>query len=94
MIDAPDTVKRGECFEITVEVGKLKQHPNEHEHFIQFMDVYADNTFLARADFCSVKSCPKVSFCLSLEEPAEEIRVYEHCNMHGTWIGRKTLNVE
>ncbi len=94
VVDAPDSVKVGECFEVTVEVGKLLAHPNEHQHFIQFVDVYADETFLARADFSSVKACPKVTFCLGLEGPAEELRVYEHCNMHGTWLTRKDIKVQ
>ena len=94
VIEAPDSVKSGECFEVTVEVGKLKEHPNEHDHFIQFMDLYADETFLGRADFASTKSCPKVTFCVSLHCPAAELRAYEHCNMHGTWASRKTIRVE
>ncbi|HET6428248.1 MAG TPA: desulfoferrodoxin family protein [Phycisphaerae bacterium] len=94
VIEAPDDVDSGECFEVTVEVGKLLEHPNEHAHFIQFMDLYADHTFLARVDFTSVKSSPKVTFWVTLEEPAEELRVYDHCNLHGTWVGRKPIKVK
>ncbi len=94
VMEAPDSVKVGECFEVSVEVGKLLDHPNEHNHFIQFVDVYADETFLARADFTSVKSCPKVTFCVALEGPASELRAYEHCNMHGTWVMRKAIQVQ
>lgn len=41
VITAPDKVKPGECFEVTVEVGKLVAHPNETTHFIEFLDLYA-----------------------------------------------------
>jgi superoxide reductase len=94
VIEAPDEVTAGECFEVTVEVGKLLAHPNEHKHFIQFVDLYADDTFIARADFTSVKSCPKMTFCIAMEGPANELRVYDHCNMHGTWVGRKPITVK
>ncbi|MEA2037441.1 MAG: desulfoferrodoxin family protein, partial [Nanoarchaeota archaeon] len=30
VIDCPDSVKKGEPFEITIEVGKLLKHPNEN----------------------------------------------------------------
>ncbi len=93
VVDAPDQIKVGECFQVDVEVGRLLAHPNEHKHFIQFIDLYADDTFLGRVDFTAVKMCPKVTLCAALEGPAEELRVYEHCNMHGTWLARKPIQV-
>ncbi len=94
VIEAPEAVGAGECFEVKVEVGKLLQHPNEHKHFIQFVDLYADDTFLARVDFTSVKACPKTSFCVSLGNHVEELLAYGQCNMHGTWVGRKAIKVK
>ena len=40
VIDAPDTVKKGENFKITVAVGKEIAHPNTTEHHIAWIDVY------------------------------------------------------
>ncbi|MFW6154769.1 MAG: desulfoferrodoxin family protein [Planctomycetota bacterium] len=93
VIDAPDKVKINEPFEVTIEVGRLLAHPNEHKHFIQFLDLYADDTYLGRADFTSVKSCPKTTFCISLDAPYNELRAYEHCNLHGTWVYHKPVKV-
>jgi superoxide reductase len=93
VIEAPEKVAVGENFEVRIEVGRHLEHPREHKHFIQFVDLYADDTFLARADFTSAKTCPKVRFCVSLEGDHHELRAYEHCNMHGTWVGRKPLTV-
>ena len=45
VLEAPETVAPGEYFELIVEVGKLLAHPNEYNHFIQFLDVYADRTY-------------------------------------------------
>jgi superoxide reductase len=93
VIEAPDSVKVGECFEVKVEVGRLLEHPNEHNHFIQFINLYADDTFLARADFTAVATCPVATLNVALQHPAEELRVYERCNLHGTWVGRKPIKV-
>jgi len=49
-ISCPNKVAPGDRFEVAIEVGKLYAHPSEHTHFIEFLDLYADETFLARAD--------------------------------------------
>ena len=51
VIESPDSVQLGECFTVTVEVGNLLAHPNENAHFIEFVELYADDTYLGRADF-------------------------------------------
>lgn len=93
VIDAPAEAKVGDWVEVTVQVGRLMRHPNEHGHFIQFIELYADDTFLGRTDLTSVKTCPKVTFCVSLPETALELRAYGHCNMHGTWVSCKPIQV-
>jgi superoxide reductase len=40
VIDAPETAKKGENFEVTVTVGKEIAHPNTTEHHITWIDVY------------------------------------------------------
>lgn len=40
VIDAPDKVKKGEIFNIKVEIGKEIPHPNTTEHHIRWVDVY------------------------------------------------------
>ena len=85
VIIAPGRVKKGEVFEITVEVGKLLKHPNENGHFIQFIELYADDTFLARIDFTAKTSCPFVTTYISLEYSYKKLRAFGRCNLHGTW---------
>jgi superoxide reductase len=94
VIEAPDRVKLREFFQITVEVGKLLEHPNEKAHFIEFLDVYADDTFLARVDLTAVTTCPRATLCVALAHPADELRVYERCNLHGVWVGTKAIEIE
>lgn len=93
VIDAPDSVGVGECFLVAVEVGTLLNHPNEHGHFIQSIDLYADDTFLARMDLTGVTTCPKVTFAVALPFKAEQLRAFEYCNMHGAWMGTKSIQV-
>jgi superoxide reductase len=40
VIEAADTVKKGEVFKISVSVGKEIPHPNKTEHHISWIDVY------------------------------------------------------
>lgn len=40
VIDAPDTLKKGEFTKVTVSVGKQIAHPNTTEHHIRWIEVY------------------------------------------------------
>ncbi len=93
VISAPESVKAGECFSVTIEVGKLLAHPNEHGHHIEFIDLYADEIYLCRADLTGVTTCPKICVCLNLTLPARELRAYASCNMHGIWQGVQAVEV-
>jgi superoxide reductase len=46
VIEAPDKVKKGESFKVTVSVGKEIPHPNSTEHHIRWIEVY----FLAEGE--------------------------------------------
>lgn len=85
VISAPEQVKKGDHFEVTVEVGKLLAHPNEPGHFIEFIELYAGETYLARMDFTAKTTCPIMKTCVSLEHAHGKLRAFERCNLHGTW---------
>lgn len=91
VVTAPTSIKAGQCVEVTVEVGKLLPHPNEHKHSIEFVELYADETYLARADFTAVTTCPTVTFRVILPGLVKELRALARCNLHGAWISRKIL---
>ncbi len=40
VIEAPDAVKKGEFFKLTVSVGREIPHPNTTEHHIRWIEVY------------------------------------------------------
>ena len=94
VITAPKKVRRGERFEVTVEVGKLVKHPNEHGHFIQFIELYADDTYLARMDFTAQTTDPIMKTYVTLDHSHGRLRAYERCNLHGTWENEVNIEVD
>lgn len=92
VISAPESVKKGECFEVTVEVGKLVKHPNEPGHFIEFIELYEGDTYLCRMDFTPRTTCPVMKACVALQHPHGKLRAFERCNLHGSW--ESDLDVE
>lgn len=93
VITAPDRVKKGEPFEVLIEVGKLLAHPNEVSHFIEWIELYSGDTFLARFDLTPVLSHPKVKATIALTH-SHPLRALERCNLHGVWEGKKEITVE
>ncbi len=94
VITAPSRVKKNEYFEVTVEVGKLKDHPNEPGHFIEFIELYADDTYLARMDYTAKTTQPVMKVRVSLEHSHGKLRAFERCNLHGTWESELDIEVE
>ncbi len=93
VITAPKSVKKDECFEVMVEVGKLMQHPNEPSHYIEFIELYADHTYLAKIDLTARSTCPVMKVCLSLDHAHGKLRAYERCNLHGIWESDAEIEV-
>lgn len=93
IISAPEKVESGECFEVTVEVGKLLDHPNEPGHFIEFIELYAGETYLARMDFTAKTTHPVMKTCLSLDHAHGKLRAFARCNLHGTWENEVDIEV-
>jgi superoxide reductase len=67
-IEAPDSVKRGEWFEVTVTVGAGSAHPSLPEHFVRYIALYKDSAEIARVYLHPVFSYPKATFTIALDE--------------------------
>lgn len=93
IITAPKRIKKGEHFEVTVEVGKLLTHPNEPGHFIEFIELYAGDTYLCRMDFTAKTTCPILKACVCLDHAHGKLRAFERCNLHGTWENEIDIEV-
>jgi superoxide reductase len=63
-IEAPDSVKRGQWFDVTVTVA----HPSLAEHFVRYVALYKDGVEISRVYFHPVFSQPRVRFTIALDE--------------------------
>lgn len=90
VIEIDGSIKEGETLQVSVEVGKYMEHPNQHGHFIQWIELYSGDTFLGRADFASERTQPKALFSIKLDH-LHPLRALAQCNMHGTWEMTKKL---
>ena len=84
VVQAPAKVKKGEPFEVTIEVGKLLKHPNENAHFIEWLELYSGDTFLARVDLVPRLTEPKAVLTVVLDH-AHPLVARTRCNLHGVW---------
>jgi superoxide reductase len=84
VISAPARVKKGEPFEVEVEVGKWLAHPNENAHFIEWIELYSGDTFLARISLEPRLTVPRVKFAVALDH-GHDLVARERCNLHGVW---------
>lgn len=67
-LTAPDSVKRGEWFTVTVTVGAGGEHPSLAEHHVRYIALYKDTAEIARVYLHPVFSAPRVTFTVALDE--------------------------
>ena len=94
VITGPQSVKKDEFFDVQVLVGTSLAHPSDCGHFIMTIELYADDTFLARVDLTPGAAAPTVTLRIRLRDPARELVAYCACNVHGRWMGSKEIAVE
>lgn len=92
IIDAPESVSEGEEFEVTLRVGEYTEHPNEPGHFIEWMELYSGDTFLARLDLTPEKTDYVMKVTVSLDH-AHPLRGRAKCNLHGLWETKQEVEV-
>jgi len=91
-IVAPDSVKRGEWFTVTVSVGAGSQHPSLQEHFVRYIALYKDSVEIARTYLHPVYSAPIVTFTVSLDEGGS-LRAVEEPRHSAAWETSKKIEV-
>ena len=67
-LTAPDSVKRGQWFEVSVSVGAGGEHPSLSEHHVRYIALYKDNAEISRVYLHPVFSAPRVTFTIALDE--------------------------
>ena len=91
-IVAPDSVKRGEWFTVTVSVGVGGQHPSLPEHFVRYIALYKDTVEIARTYLHPVYSSPTVTFTIALDEGGSLRAVVEPTHS-AAWEASKKIEV-
>ena len=91
-IEAPDTVKRGQWFDVTVTIGAGGVHPSLAEHFVRYIALYKDTAEIARVYLHPVFSYPKVVFTIALDESGN-LRAVGEPTHSAAWESSKKIVV-
>ena len=91
-IMAPDSVKRGQWFDVTISVGAGGDHPSLTEHFVRYIALYKDSAEIARVYLHPVFSFPKVTFTIALDEGGS-LRAVEEPTHSAAWEASKKITV-
>ena len=91
-ITAPDSVKRGQWFDVTVSVGAGGEHPSLSEHSIRYIALYINTAEIARVYLHPVYSLPKVTFSIALDEGGS-LRTIAEPNHSAGWEATKKIVV-
>jgi len=91
-IEAPDTVKRGQWFEVTVTIGIGSIHPSLAEHFVRYIALYKDGAEIARIYLHPVFSYPKAVFTIALDEGGS-LRAVAEPTHSAAWESSKKIVV-
>src|SRR6266550_1735363 len=87
-IAAPDSVKRGQWFDVTVNIGAGGEHPSLSEHAIRYIALYINTAEIARVYLHPVYSFPKVTFTIALDEGGS-LRAIAEPNHSAGWEAAK-----
>jgi superoxide reductase len=91
-IVAPDTVKRGQWFDVTVSVGAGGDHPSLSEHYVRYIALYINSAEISRVYLHPVFSFPKVTFTIALDEGGT-LKALEEPTHSAAWEASKPIKV-
>lgn len=91
-LSAPDKVKRGEWFDVSVAVGAGGEHPSLSEHHVRYIALYKDSAEIARVYLHPVYSAPRVTFTIALDESGT-LRALAEPTHSAAWETSKKITV-
>lgn len=91
-ITAPDSVKRGQWFDVSVDIGAGGEHPSLSEHAIRYIALYINTAEIARVYLHPVYSFPKVTLTIALDEGGS-LRAIAEPNHSAGWEAAKKIAV-
>lgn len=83
VISIPSYVKINQPFYLTAQVGNIV-HGMSPNHWIQWIEVHADNVLVSRTEFTPRSPSAIVTVPL-LTQKETMLKVLERCNLHGIW---------
>ncbi len=97
-IHCADSAKKGEIFEVTVQMGEEYTHPDDFDHYIESITLFDGETKLAQTTFVpgtfgNEKSHAKVTFYIRPMGKKLKLTAHGYCTKHGIWEGN-TVEVE
>jgi superoxide reductase len=91
-IVAPDSVKRGQWFDVTVSVGAEGEHPSLSEHHVRYIALYINTAEISRVYLHPVYSFPKITLTIALDEGGL-LRAVEEPTHSAGWEASKKIAV-
>ena len=91
-VAAPDQVKRGQWFDVTVSVGAGGDHPSLTEHHVRYIALYLNTAEIARVYLHPIYSFPRVTFTIALDEGGMLRAIAEPTHSAG-WEASKKITV-
>ena len=91
-VTAPDQVKRGQWFDVTVSVGAGGDHPSLTEHHVRYIALYLNTAEIARIYLHPVFSFPRVTFTIALDEGGV-LRAVAEPTHSAAWEASKKITV-
>ena len=91
-ISAPESVKRGQWFDVTVSIGAGGEHPSLAEHHVRYIALYKDSAEIARVYLHPVFSAPKVTFTIALDDGGR-LRALAEPTHSASWEASQRISV-
>ena len=91
-LNAPDSVKRGQWFDVSVSVGAGGEHPSLSEHHVRYIALYKDTAEIARIYLHPVFSAPRVTFTIALDSSGV-LRALAEPTHSAAWQASKKIKV-
>ena len=89
VINCESSTRKGEKFAVNVRVGTEYTHPDDHNHYIKYVQLWNRETLLAQAEFSpgtlgNQKSQVEVTFHI-IPMSGMNLKAMAYCTNHGLW---------
>lgn len=89
-IEAPEEVKKGEKFKVKVKLGNEYTHPDNPDHYINQIQLWNRETFLAEVHFApgvlaNQSGNVEIDFYVIMKEVSMNLTAMAVCTNHGLW---------